>query len=208
MLGNGRPERPERRGERTTYTWHERRPMAAYLATVAIGHYDNTTSETASGLPLIVGLDPRLAAASQPSLDRIGEMLDWQLEQCGRYPFESIGAIVVDAPDVGYALETQTRPVFTAAVDDSTLVHELAHQWFGNSVSLTSWPEMWLNEGFATYVEWMWSEHEGGPTPQQIADEAYTSIPGDDPFWAIAPGPTRCLIRPSCSARRSTFGAR
>jgi aminopeptidase N len=189
VLGNGVPGKPERHGARTTYTWHERRPMAAYLATVAIGHYDVTTTTTASGIPVIIGVDPRLAAGSQPSLDRIGEILDWQIAQFGRYPFESVGAIVVDAPDVGYALETQTRPVFTAAVDDSTLVHELAHQWFGDSVSLASWPEMWLNEGFATYVEWMWSEREGGPTPGQIADEAYASIDATDPFWTIAPGP-------------------
>jgi aminopeptidase N len=96
---------------------------------------------------------------------------------------------VKDAPDVGYALETQTLPTFTAAVDDSTLVHELAHQWFGDSVSLETWPEMWLNEGFATYVEWLWAEREGGPTPQQLANEAYTSHAADDPFWTVAPGP-------------------
>ena len=189
VLGNGLPDKPERHGDRTTYRWRERRPMAVYLATVAIGHYDVTTSMTPSGIPVIVGVDPQIAAASQPSLDRIGEMLDWEISQFGRYPFESVGAIAVDAPDVGYALETQTRPVFTAAVDDSTLVHELAHQWFGDSVALKTWPNMWLNEGFATYVEWMWSQREGGPTPAQLADEAYASKPADDPFWTIAPGP-------------------
>jgi aminopeptidase N len=189
VLSNGLPGKTRSKGERTTYTWRERRPMATYLATVAIGHYDVTTSATSSGIPIIVGVDPQLAAASQPSLDRIGEMLDWEIAQFGRYPFESVGAIAVDAPDVGYALETQTRPVFTAAVDDSTLVHELAHQWFGDSVSLASWPEMWLNEGFATYVEWMWAEHEGGPTVQQQADDAYASKDATDPFWAVAPGP-------------------
>jgi aminopeptidase N len=190
VLGNGLPDKPERKGASTTYRWRERRPMATYLATIAIGHYDVTTSKTSSGLPVIIGVDPRLAAASTPSLDRIGEMLDWEIEQFGRYPFESVGAVVVDAPDVGYALETQTRPVFTAEVDDATLVHELAHQWFGNSVSLASWPEMWLNEGFATYVEWMWLEREGGPSPAEVADEAYASLPADDPFWTIAPGPS------------------
>jgi aminopeptidase N len=189
VLGNGLPDKPQHHGTQTTYTWRERRPMASYLATVAIGNYDVTTTSTSSGIPVIVGVDPQLAASSQPSLDRIGEMLDWEIAQFGRYPFESVGAIVVDAPDVGYALETQTRPVFTAAVDDSTLVHELAHQWFGDSVALASWPEMWLNEGFATYVEWMWSEREGGPTPQQLADEAYASKDAADPFWTVAPGP-------------------
>ena len=189
VLGNGLPAEPERHGASTTFTWRERRPMAPYLAMVAIGRYDVAKSRTSSGLPIITGLDPRLAAESQPSLDRIGEMVDWETSLFGPYPFESVGAVAVDAPDVGYALETQTRPVFTAAVDDSTLVHEFAHQWFGDSVSLATWPDMWLNEGFATYVEWLWSEREGGPSPQQLADEAYNSIPADDPFWTIAPGP-------------------
>ena len=189
VLGNGLPDRPERHGPLTTYTWRERRPMAAYLATVAIGHYRVTTGATSSGLPIITGVDPALAADSAASLARTGEIVDWETSLFGPYPFESVGAIVVDAPDVGYALETQTRPVFTFAVDDSTLVHELAHQWFGDSVSLATWPEMWLNEGFATYVEWLWSERDGGPSPQQIADQTYASIPADDPFWSIAPGP-------------------
>jgi aminopeptidase N len=189
VLGNGLPGKTRSKGGNTTYTWRERRPMATYLAMVAIGHYDVTTSATSTGIPIIVGVDPQLAAASQPSLDRIGEMLDWEIVQFGRYPFESVGAVAVDAPDVGYALETQTRPVFTSTVDDSTLVHELAHQWFGDSVSLASWPEMWLNEGFATYVEWMWAEHEGGATVQQQADDAYASKDAADPFWTVAPGP-------------------
>ena len=189
VLGNGLPAEPERHGASTTFTWRERRPMAPYLAMVAIGRYDVATSRTSSGLPTITGVDPRLAAESQPSLDRIGEMVDWETSLFGPYPFESVGAVAVDAPDVGYALETQTRPVFTAVVDDSTLVHEFAHQWFGDSVSLATWPDMWLNEGFATCVEWLWSEREGGPSPQELADEAYNSIPADDPFWTIAPGP-------------------
>lgn len=189
VLGNGLPESPQRRGPLTTYTWREKRPMAAYLATIAIGHFDVTTSRTSSGLPIIVGVDQALAADSAASLARIGEMTDWEASLFGPYPFESVGAIVKDAPDVGYALETQTRPVFTSTVDDSTLVHELAHQWFGDSVALTAWPEMWLNEGFATYVEWLWSEREGGPTPAALADEAYDSKPADDPFWTVAPGP-------------------
>jgi aminopeptidase N len=189
VLGNGLPDEPERRGATTTYTWRERRPMAPYLATVAIGHFAVSRSRTDAGTPIIVGLDPALAGDSQPSLDRIGEMVDWETSLLGTYPFESVGAIVKDAPDVGYALETQTLPTFTYAVDDSTLVHELAHQWFGDSVSLATWPDMWLNEGFATYLEWLWSEREGGPTPQQLANAAYASIPADDPFWTIAPGP-------------------
>ena len=100
------------------------------------------TTTTSSGLPVISAVTPSLAHDSAASIARIPEMVDWLSTLYGEYPFDSIGAIVVDAPDVGYELETQSRPTFTTAPDDSLMVHELAHQWVGNSVSLTSWPEI------------------------------------------------------------------
>ena len=75
----------------------------------------------------------------------------------GPYPFNAAGAIVDDAPDVGYALESQTKPNFAFAPDETTLVHELAHQWFGDAVTLRQWPDIWLHEGFAEWSEWIWS---------------------------------------------------
>jgi aminopeptidase N len=82
----------------------------------------------------------------------------------GRYPFETVGAIVDDAPELGYALETQTKPVFDSAPSEATLLHELAHMWFGDAVTLRTWPDIWLHEGFATWSEWAWAQHTGGPT--------------------------------------------
>ncbi len=187
VLSNGLPEDPKRRGDKTTYIWRQARPMATYLTTVAIGKYTVTRGATSTGIPIINGVNANLAAGSQPSLNRIGEILDWESTILGKYPYESVGAIVADAPDVGYALETQTRPVFTTEVDDSTMVHELAHQWLGNSVTLKSWPDIWLHEGFATYFEWLWSEHEGGPSPAQIANSEYNRIDASRRFWTIAP---------------------
>ncbi len=201
VLGNGLPEDPKRRGPNTTFVWRERRPMATYLATIAIGKFDVTSGRTSAGIPIINAMDPKLATSSQPSVDRIGEILDWETTILGQYPFESVGSIAVDAPDVGYALETQTRPVFTSEVDDSTMVHELAHQWLGNSVSLSTWPDIWLNEGFATYFEWLWSEREGDATPAQIANAAYDRKAASNPFWTVAPGalpdPTELFTQPA-----------
>ena len=75
---------------------------------------------------------------------------------------------------------------------DGVVVHELAHQWYGDSVRVKRWQHIWLNEGFATYAEWLWSEHEGLGTAQEIADFFYDVIPEDDPFWQLTigdPGP-------------------
>jgi aminopeptidase N len=72
------------------------------------------------------------------------------------------------------------------------VVHELAHQWFGDSVALAEWKHIWLNEGFAQYAEWMWAEEEGLGTAQEQFDALYNGIPATDPFWSVVigdPGP-------------------
>lgn len=190
VVSNGVPGRTRQRGDRATYRWVQSKPMATYLATVSIGELAMTTTRTTGGLPLISAVDPDMAEAAAPVLARMPEMLDWLSSMLGRYPFESGGAIVVHAPDVGYALETQDRATFTSVPDDLTMVHELAHQWLGNSVSVAAWPEMWLNEGFAGYFEWLWTEHDGGLTAQQTFDEALASFPAGNPFWTLPIGPS------------------
>ena len=114
----------------------------------------------------------------------------------GPYPFSSAGAIVDDFQGLGFALENQTRVVydrgwFENRTDplggESTVVHELAHQWTGDDLALAGWQHIWLNEGFATYSEWLWSEHEGRDPAQAFFDDL-ASIPADDSFWALAIG--------------------
>ncbi len=133
----------------------------------------------------------RAAAA----LKREPEILRFLSGYLGPYPFKQAGGIVDDDPDLAYALENQTRPIYSKdffignyVVDDSSVVvHELAHQWTGDSVSVARWQDIWLNEGFATYTEWLWSEHEGNGTAQQIFD-AFAAQPADSFPWGVTIG--------------------
>ncbi|MGC5040238.1 M1 family metallopeptidase [Streptomyces sp. DT190] len=187
----------ELRGEttargRTTFVWRTAEPMASYLATLAIGRFDVDRSRAGGGLPVYTALDPKQAAASRPVVGRIPEVLRWAEPWFGPYPFSATGAIVDHAPDLGYALETQTRPVFPGAPDITLLVHELAHQWYGDSVSPGSWRDMWLNEGFATYAEWLWEEEHGGRSAQETFDALYSGAyfatkEAGEAVWAFPP---------------------
>ena len=122
----------------------------------------------------------QLGANIDSSFARQPEILTFLSDQFGPYPFTSAGGIVDDEDDIQFALETQTRPIYSKwffdgapASGDSVVVHELAHQWFGDSLTVRRWKHIWLNEGFATYAEWLWSEHEGLGTAQDSFDFYY-----------------------------------
>jgi aminopeptidase N len=161
--------------------------MAAYLATATVGTFQVRQYTTRDGIRVYDAVDPREATAAAPVLKKLPSVLEWESRLFGPYPFRSAGSIVDHAPDVGYALETQGRPVYDSAPDVDTLVHENAHQWFGDSVSLTSWKDIWLNEGFATYAEWLYEEQHGGDSAQKAFDALYAR-PAGDPLWAYPPG--------------------
>ncbi|MEU2778481.1 M1 family metallopeptidase [Streptomyces sp. NPDC007162] len=172
---------------RTTFRWRQSEPMAAYLATATVGKFDVEQYTTRDGIKVYNAVDPREASGSAAVLKKLPSVLEWESRLFGPYPFRSAGAIVDHAPSVGYALETQGRPIYDSAPDLSTLVHENAHQWFGDSVSLTAWKDIWLNEGFATYAEWLYSEQHGGDSAQKTFDALYAK-PASDALWAYPPG--------------------
>ncbi|UQA93897.1 M1 family metallopeptidase [Streptomyces halobius] len=200
-VANGELRSQKTADGRTTYAWHNGEPMASYLATATIGTFDISTSRMRDGLPLYVAVDPAVAEESTPALDRLPEIITWERGLFGAYPFSSAGAIVDNTPDrINWgALESQTKPVYAGATDTETVVHETAHQWFGNSVTPKTWKDTWLNEGFATYAEWLWEEREGGRTPQQQFDALFADDADhtddkdgadgeDDDRWAFPPG--------------------
>ncbi|MEU0005485.1 M1 family metallopeptidase [Streptomyces sp. NPDC006314] len=172
---------------RTTFRWRETQPMAAYLATATIGRFNVERYTTRDGIQVYNAVDAREARAAAPVLKKLPSVLAWESKLFGPYPFRAAGAIVDHAPSVGYALETQTRPVYDSAPSLSTLVHESAHQWFGDSVSLTAWKDIWLNEGFATYAEWLYAEQHGGDSAQKRFDALYAR-PAGNALWAYPPG--------------------
>ncbi|MEU0969155.1 M1 family metallopeptidase [Streptomyces sp. NPDC005917] len=174
-------------GDRTTFRWRQSEPMAAYLATATVGTFKVEQYTTRDGIRVYNAVDPREAGGSAAVLRKLPSVLEWESKLFGPYPYRAAGAIVDHAPDVGYALETQSRPVYDSAPGLSTLVHESAHQWFGDSVSLTAWKDIWLNEGFATYAEWLYSEQHGGDSAQQTFDALYAK-PASDGLWAYPPG--------------------
>ncbi|WP_076261330.1 M1 family metallopeptidase [Intrasporangium flavum] len=172
-------------GGHTTWAWRESDPMAPYLATATLGRFDLTVSAVGD-IPSYVAVDPTLPAGNV--LRKLPEIVQFYASTYGPYPFDAVGAIADDAPEVGYSLETQTKPVFDRMPDEATLAHELSHQWLGDSVTLGRWRDIWLHEGFATWSEWIWSEHSGRRSAQASFDALYNTPASKTSFWTPPPG--------------------
>src|SRR4051812_46510949 len=160
----------------STWVWDETEQMETYLATVNIGKFTILRDTTPSGIPIINGVRPdQLTDTARTRLAGIGNIIDYFSSVFGPYPFSSVGAIV-DVTNAGYQMETQTRPEFTSANGLSALAHELAHQWYGDNVAARSMRDVWLSEGFATFANWLYTEHNGGTTAQQSFNTQYARV--------------------------------
>ena len=151
-------------GDTKTWVYESSSPQASYLTTLAIGDLlPHEGAPSQSGVPVRHFFHRDVFDEGVATMERTGVMIDAFEAIFGRYPFENYGAVVVDG-DLGFALETQTLSVFggdlvdLSASNEDIVAHELAHQWFGNHVSLAQWSDIWLNEGFATYSEYLWLE--------------------------------------------------
>jgi aminopeptidase N len=178
--------------DKTTYFWIEPEPMATYLATATVGRFDVDEDGNPPGTPSysLIAVDKR---SERGAVDRTVEIVDFLEDTLGTYPFAATGGIVDRAPRVGYALETQTRPIYNSPPSGQLVAHELAHQWLGNNITLNEWSQIWLNEGFAQWSQWLWAESEGGQTLTERVDELCEIPASQRKFWnpppASVPGP-------------------
>ncbi|WP_223692833.1 M1 family metallopeptidase [Leifsonia poae] len=165
---------------RATWTYDCEEPTATYLATVQIGRYLLRRAElspTSVAFAFPAELEARVHADFAP----LATMLGYFAEIFGPYPFEDY-TVVVTADPLEIPLEAQAAAIFGenhvdgAGGSERLIAHELAHQWFGNSVGLAAWRHIWLNEGFACYAEWLWSERAGGETTDQLARRYHAGL--------------------------------
>jgi aminopeptidase N len=172
----------------TTFHWSATEPMAPYLMTLAIGAFELVDSTVPGGAVRIDAVPPDTDPEVRAELARFPDMVSFLERRLGAYPFDAAGNVVVPGMPPT-ALETQTRSVLSLAAlqepgADQLVLHELAHQWFGDSVTPETWADVWLNEGPAVYLQWMWAAANGGPT---VEDAALASYDPDDPELAVPP---------------------
>jgi hypothetical protein len=202
-LGIGENVKKRTHGDGTvTWFWREDDPSATYLTTATVGDFDydvGSMTETSTGrtLPVYNAVDssstPEQKAAIAATLAGAPAQTNFLSDLYGPYPFDSTGAVADRAAGVGYALEVQTKPHYAGgfttgnpSINPGTHLHELAHQWWGNSATLASWADIWFNEGWANWSEWYWDfKTQGGPDPAAIFADLYATTPDED--WAIAP---------------------
>jgi aminopeptidase N len=177
----------------TTWTWSATHPAAPYLLSATVGRFDleiGTMSEEGTGrsLPVYDAIDSAAPEGRrtqvQNAIDRAPGMLNFLAKRLGPYPFGSIGTVADWVPAVGYALENQTKPHFAGdeggpVVQHGVLLHEILHQWMGDSVSARRWTDLWFNEGWATFSEIYWESkfNDEAESPRRFFQNVVRSRP-------------------------------
>ncbi|MFH9083608.1 M1 family metallopeptidase [Streptomyces sp. NPDC017673] len=193
-VANGLPAGTDRVGSTTTWTYRTQHPMATELAQVSIGRSAVPRREGPHGLPVRDVVPASDRKALEPWLAKTPDQIAWMESKVGRYPFETYGLLMAQA-STGFELETQTlslfekglftEPAYPKWYVESIMVHELSHQWFGDSVTPRSWSDVWLNEGHATWYEALYAEETAHRPMEDRMKAAY----GASDRWREAGGP-------------------
>jgi aminopeptidase len=193
-VANGTLVSKQTRASQTTWVYEQTEPMSSYLATIQIGPYERR-SFGSGAVPMFAVHPPRLRASFDVDFGRQPQMMDLFGRLFGPYPFADYTVVVTD-DELEIPLEAQGLSIFGAnhctgrRWSERLVAHELAHQWFGNSLTLRQWRDIWLHEGFACYAEWIWSENSGGPSAHRLAVQAHQGLARKPQDLVIAdPGP-------------------
>jgi len=194
VVANGLLVDRSRSASRVTWVYEQREPMATYLAAVHVGRFELQELPGREVAQHAVGPD-RLRTRIATDFGRSDRMMRCFSERFGPYPFAAYTVIVTE-DELEIPLEAQGMSIFGANhVDgrhgyDRLIAHELAHQWFGNSLTPARWSDIWLNEGFACYAEWLWSEESGGPAAHEHAQREWRRLRDAPQDLVLAdPGP-------------------
>jgi aminopeptidase N len=182
VVSNGREEGTTSVGGWSTSSWNEPNPIASYLTTVAIDKFSVDRTTSPDGTPVVSayapGAEPRREAGSQ-----LPAVLAFLTSKFGPYPQSAAGGIYLDE-NIPFSLETQTRPTYARWANLLVMVHENAHQWFGDSVSIKSWSDICLNECFASYAQWLWVEAKEGSDLDDRYRRAVELTRNSTDFWS------------------------
>ncbi|MEQ0565729.1 M1 family metallopeptidase [Amycolatopsis sp. NEAU-NG30] len=164
VIANGRERGTVKApGGGTTHVWAEETPVVPYMTTVAIDKWTFDRRQRADGTPIVNAFAPGVPDSAKQAEARLPEILDFLESKFGPYPIDAAGSIFLNE-QIGFSLETMSRPIYSAgwAGTVPTIVHENAHQWYGDSVAVSHWRDVCLNECFASYAEWLWDEAKEG----------------------------------------------
>lgn len=173
-LANGRLVSRRAHAGMTTWTYEQPEPTSTYLVTLQIGRYDRQQLAE-DDVSIHAVLPDRLRENFASDFARQPQMMELFVELFGPYPLADGYTVVVTDDDLEIPLEAQGISIFGAnhcagrGRAERLIAHELAHQWFGNSVTVERWQHIWLHEGFACYAEWLWSERSGGRSAHEWA---------------------------------------
>lgn len=204
-ISNGELVGTQDDGTWATWQWRMTEPMAPYLAYFAAGQFQVDQGDD-RGLHYLNAVSMQLPKADRDRaralMARTPGIVRWLEGQFGDYPYSWTGGVTTSLYS-GFALENQSRPTYpylgNGDYGRGVVVHELAHQWFGNQVSVRRWRDIWLNEGFATWVEWKYDEAHGGRRAQETLRRHYSAYMRSDSFWNLTigdPGAKRVFAYP------------
>ncbi|CAM4041337.1 M1 family metallopeptidase [Kibdelosporangium persicum] len=181
VISNGREEPSTSAEGWTTFRWVEETRLATYLTTIGIDKWTYERSTLPDGIPVVTAYAPGVENKKQLEA-RLPEILTFLSSKFGPYPQKVAGGIYLNE-DIGFSLETQGRPIYAKWTNLETVVHENAHQWFGDSVTVDTWADICLNECFASYAQWLWAEAKDRQNLDQRYRSAVDRVKGRDTFW-------------------------